>query len=759
MKLRLSEKFGVTFPMIFTLNLLNKYRKLLPLWMLLVVGILRAQETFPPPEVPLEIKAQKIQDGSIDIDGFLNETAWEGAQMISGFTQREPVQSNPASFDTEVRVLFDAKFLYIGARCLDSIADRKKLRVRNLQRDFNAFGNDRFGVALDGLLDKRNAVGFEVTPYGSQREIQVIDGNEFDGNVDWDALWFVRTKVTDSGWTVEMAIPWKTLRYKADTDRMYISFNRNIRRFNEITTWPSFPRAFSHFRMAYAAVLTGLEPPPPSANIQINPYVLGDAGKTREGNAPEESKTNFETGGEFKWAVTPNSVLDVTVNTDFAQADVDQQVQNLTRFSVLFPERRQFFLENADIFSVSDISNIQPFFSRQIGLNANGQPIPLDGGLRFTSRTSKQTSGVLAMRQRGTTNSPATYFGVGRYAQNLSGQNRIGGLVTHRAENAFTDENGQEIGSKQNTTATANAFFRPKQSLTLDAMVSYSKDSDQGDGIAASTWIYQQKNWGYLGLIGQFASENYLPGMGFLRFNDYMLISPGIDLDIRPKWLPKFVRSYGPDGSADIFWSASDGSFQQGILNFSPLDLEWQTGGQFEIRFQQEWQQLDNSFSPLGIEIAPGYYRFGQYEISFDSDFSRKLAGAVTYANGTFYDGDFESWDLDARISPSPYIELIGSYTINRFTGLGVANNDVTANLLSTRARLALNPRVRLNGSYQWNSANDANIWNVRLAWEYRPLSFIFIVFNNNKTEGFPNQNQQFFQSEIIGKVTFLKQF
>ncbi|MGD1947440.1 MAG: hypothetical protein ACFB0A_14540, partial [Croceivirga sp.] len=156
MKLRLSEKFGVTFPMIFTLNLLNKYRKLLPLWMLLVVGILRAQETFPPPEVPLEIKAQKIQDGSIDIDGFLNETAWEGAQMISGFTQREPVQSNPASFDTEVRVLFDAKFLYIGARCLDSIAVRNFLRVRILHRDFNAFGNDRFGVALDGLLDNRN---------------------------------------------------------------------------------------------------------------------------------------------------------------------------------------------------------------------------------------------------------------------------------------------------------------------------------------------------------------------------------------------------------------------------------------------------------------------------------------------------------------------------------------------------------------------------------------------------------------------------
>ncbi|MEN1785621.1 MAG: DUF5916 domain-containing protein [Bacteroidota bacterium] len=718
-----------------------------------------AQETFAPPEQPLEIKATEVPDDAITIDGTLSEAVWKEAMVMQGFTQREPVQGASASFDTQVRILFDAKFLYVGAICFDSLSNRKNLRVRNLQRDFNAFGNDRFGIALDGLLDQRNAVGFEVTPYGSQRETQVIDGNEGDGNVDWDALWYVRTKISDTAWTVEMAIPWKTLRYKAGTDKMYISFNRNIRRFNEITTWPSFPRAFSHFRMAYAGLLTGLKPPPPSANIQINPYLLGDTGRTKEGETPEESKTNFETGGEFKWAITPNSVLDVTVNTDFAQADVDQQVQNLTRFSVLFPERRQFFLENADIFSVSDISNIQPFFSRQIGLNNNGQPIPLDGGLRFTSRTSKQTSGVIAMRQRGTVNSPATYFGVGRYAQNLSGQNRIGGLLTHRTESAFTNENDEEIASRQNTTATANAFFRPKQSLTLDAMVSYSSDSNKGSGIAASTWVYQQKNWGYLGLIGQLVSENYLPGMGFLRFNDYMLVSPGIDLDIRPKWLPKFVRSYGPDGSADFFWRTSDGSFQQGIVNFSPLDLEWQTGGQFEIRFQQEWQQLDNSFSPLGIEIASGYYQFGQYEISFDSDFSRKLAGAVTYANGTFYNGGFESWDMDARISPSPYVELIGSYTINQFDGLGVAESNVTANLLSTTARLALNPRVRLVGSYQWNSANDANIWNVRLAWEYRPLSFIFIVFNNNETEGFPSQPELFSQQELIGKITFLKQF
>jgi hypothetical protein len=729
---------------------------------LLLTGIfshnLFSQETFPPPDEPMVIRASKIEDSKINLDGKLDEEVWIQSNQITGFTQREPVQGNPASFDTEVRVLFDSKFLYLGVFCKDSLQKKKNLTVINLQRDFNGFNNDRFSVAMDPLMDKRNAVGFEVSPYGAQRETQVIDGNEGGGNDDWDALWFVRTQITNEGWYAEYAIPWKTLRYKKDSKQMLISFSRNIRRFNEVTTWPRFPRAFSHFRMAYAAILEGIEPPPPSSNIQINPYLLYNTRNTSSENSPEEIDNDFEPGGEFKWAITPNSVLDLTFNTDFAQADVDQQVQNLTRFSVLFPERRQFFLENAGIFRSSDVNNIQPFFSRTIGLDNNGRPLPIDYGARFTSRTSKQTSGVLAIKQRATENTPDTYFGVGRYVRNFSGQNRLGGLVTHRLETPF-ELNGQSINQQSNTTATINTFLRPKQSLSFDAMVSYSSDSQVGAGLAASAWLYQQKNWGYLGIITQYVSEDYLPGTGFLAFNDFMLLSPAIDLDIRPKWLPKFVRSYGPDANADFFWRASDGSFSQGIVNFSPFDLVWETGGQLELRFQQEWQNLDNVFSPLGIQIEPGNYNFGRYFLSFDSDFSRKIAGAITYGNGSFYDGRLESYDFDIRLSPSPYIEITASYEINQFSNLGTDDTDLTAELLSTRARLALNPRVQLIGNYQWNSANQANIWNVRLSWEYRPLSFIFLVFNNNESEGFPSQPNIFSQRELIGKITFLKQF
>lgn len=701
--------------------------------------------------------ATKVADDAIKLDGSLDEAAWQFAQPISGFTQRDPFQGKAATFDTEVKIIFNSTYLYVGVRNLDSLSNRNQLRVRNLQRDFSGYGNDRFSIAIDGLLDKRNAVGFEVTPYGSQREIQVIDGAEGDGNVDWDALWYVRTQITDTAWIAEMAIPWKTLRYQRDSKELLISFNRNIRRYNEVTTWPSYPRAFSHFRMAYAAVLKGIEPPPPAANLQINPYTLVDVGRTEDGTAPEETFNNFKVGGEVKWAITPNAVLDATINTDFAQADVDQQVQNLTRFSVLFPERRQFFLENANIFRTSSANFIQPFFSRRIGLDDSGNPIPLDGGLRFTSQTSKQTSGVLAMRQRATNESPTSHFGVGRYVHNFSSQNRLGGMVTWRQDEAF-EENGQLTPRRNNTTATINGFLRPKQSLSVEAMISGSSDSETGEGLAGHAWIYQQKNWGFLGLIGQYASENYLPGVGFLALNNYALLNPRADFDIRPSWLPKFIRSYGPDIGVDIIWRASDGAFQQAIANYSPLDLEWQTGGEFEIRITQEWQQLDEAFEPLGVTIAPGFYQFSSIDFGLSSDFSRRLAGTIRYEIGEFYDGQFSRLFLQARIAPSPYTEFFASYTRNQFRQLGQENADLNTDLIVARARLALNPRVQLIGSYQWNSANKTDIWNVRFSWEYQPLSFIFLVFNSNQQDDADPQNR-FNSQELIGKMTYLRQF
>jgi hypothetical protein len=449
--------------------------------------------------------------------------------------------------------------------------------------------------------------------------------------------------------------------------------------------------------------------------------------------------------------------LDGTINTDFAQVDVDQQVQNLTRFSVLFPEQRQFFLENASIFRTSVSDNIQPFFSRRIGLDGTGAPIPLDGGLRLTGRSDKSSLGVLAMRQRESDTSPLTHFLVGRYVRNFSKLNRFGAMVTHREESKLEQPNINLSGAR-NTTATFNTFLRPNKNLGLETMISTSFDSNQENGLAAHTWIGYDKNWANMRFTGQYVSENYNPKTGFLVLDDYVLANPEVLFDLRPKWLPKFIRSYGPDIEFEVYWNASDGRFQQALGNIALIDTEFDKGGDFEFRIFSHWQQLDRSFEPLGITIAPGFYRFTRYEFRTITDYSRRIAGEAKVQIGNYFDGKLTTYSGRFRVSPVPHVDWNISYIFNRLRNLGVEGVNQDTHLLSTDLRLFLNPRVQLITNYQWNSAEKRNIWNVRFAWEYSPLSFVYLVFNQNEQDGFVNQIGDSKQS-LITKVTLLKQF
>ncbi|MFM7488572.1 MAG: DUF5916 domain-containing protein, partial [Cytophagales bacterium] len=428
-----------------------------------------AQATFQPPETPREIRSQKVV-GSITIDGMLDEPSWQNVKPIADLVQYEPRQGEAASLKTEVRTLFDEKNLYISAVCFDS-AGRKGIRVPNMQRDFSFDENDLFGIAIDGLLDKRNAAAFQTNPYGAQRELLISDGSNF--NREWISLWSVKTKIHDWGWTAEFAIPWKSIRYKKGSDRIGIILLRCMRRLNENVTFPAIPRVFTPYQMPYEAILTGLELPADNGiNVQLNPYVLVSADReSKEGNTTQNS--DAKVGGEAKWALSTNSVLDVTYNTDFAQVDVDRQVVNLARFSVLFPERRQFFLEGNEIYTMQALDALQPFFSRRIGLDETGNPIPIEAGVRFTNRSPQRNIGALAIRQQAMGVNPASNFAVARYSHNLTDQGtRIGGLATFRYDEA--DTAGR---TNANSTITIDGLYRPNQKLNMFWMLSGSNNS------------------------------------------------------------------------------------------------------------------------------------------------------------------------------------------------------------------------------------------------------------------------------------------
>lgn len=703
-----------------------------------------AQELFPPPEVQPQIHALKTTE-KIEIDGLLDEDVWRRATPITEFVQKGPDQGEPATYRTEAKIAFDDQALYISAI---NYQPRSEIRVQNLERDFDFNENDLFGIAIDGFLDQRNAVGFQVTPHGNQRDLEVIDGTNF--NTNRDARWSSATQIEDDYWTAEFAIPWRILRYPGGARELGIVLARTLRIRKEIASFPAVPRALTVYRMAYAAEMPNLETPKPSNNLQITPYILGNF----QNSNVESSSSEFEVGGEVKWAITPNTVLDVTVNTDFAQAEVDRQAVNLNRFNVFFPERRQFFLENANIFSAHVTNWIRPFFSRRIGLDDSGNPIPIDGGVRLTSRTPEHEWGVLAMRQQTLDNSPASNFGVARYSRNIAGQSRVGGMLTWREDDSLTrGEFG--LPGNQNLTYTVDGLWRPKQEYGVQAMVSVSQDDQTGDGIGAQFWAFYENNWLYLGLL-EYYNKDYNPGIGLERLDtNYVMHSPGMSMDFRWDWLPDSIRSYNPGVDAYIFRSSDDGDLLFGYMPIRPLRLHFQNGARISAFVEPNWQRLEEPFSPVGIEIAPGRYNYTRYSVDASSDQSARLGGSVDVEFGDYFDGKLTTYSASLRYAPIPQVELTAEYELNQLRGLGVESRDKDTKLYSLGARLALNSRLQLSTFYQRNTVSRASSLFARLSWEYQPQSFFYLVYNRDELD-FRQPQSKVTGNQIIAKLTYL---
>ncbi|EAY26261.1 DUF5916 domain-containing protein [Microscilla marina] len=713
-----------------------------------------AQKIFEPPPQDQKkiIKATQIT-ANLKIDGVLNESVWAKAKKYQAFTQVEPNQGQVSDFITEVKVLYNDQYLYIGAFCKDSLG-KKGLRVPNLRRDFDWGSGDLFGVVIDAFRDERNAISFQTNPYGARRDMQVFDSNIFD--TDWDGFWKVRTSRTDEGWIAEMRIPWATIRYpKGDHQEWGINFVRRARRVNEISSWAAYPRAFNPYRMSYAGILKGIKPPPPSTNIRVQPYVFASANRNNDSTNLFASDNLFtKMGGEVKWAITPNTVLDFTVNTDFAQTDVDRQVVNLTRFSVFLPERRQFFLENASLFAAGSNDHVQPFFSRTIGLDNQGNPIPIDAGLRLTHRSSKRSMGALMVRQRGLGDSPAANFGVLRYVQNFGKQNRLGGMVTARYDEALEH---QGIQDRYNFTGTIDGFFRFNRPLSWQFYVSGSETKDQNsNGWAGYSSLRYRSNQWYFYYDYQFIEKNYESTAGFVRRRNYMANSGGGYAILRPSWKPKFIRSYEPGVFATVIHRNEDRQFLESSVTFFPIWILFQDGSRLVGEIEPTRQNLLNTFSPLLVDIAQGEYDYTRYRLTYSSDISKKLSFYLQYETGNFFDGQLDTYQARLTTAPIPHTYFSVNYQYNNARQLGTEKESKEAHLIAPELRLALNARVQLNAFYQYNSLSKFANWNIRFSWEFQPLSFIYLVFNDTQNEGLTSvQHAQ----QVIGKVTYLKQF
>lgn len=700
------------------------------------------------------------------IDGKLDEKIWAIADTATAFYQVEPNQGNASEFRTIVRVVQGHHGLYFGVICFDP-EGKKGTRATDLKRDFNWRDHDTFAIAIDGFNDQRNSMSFVTNPYGAQRDYLSFDDIYFD--VDWSGLWKVRTHITEEGWVAEFELPWKTLRYTKPEDEhgstWGLNFLRLRRASNEISVWSPYPRSFGFNRMDFAGQLTGLKPPPPSTNFQLNTYTLANDQRLNNNTPSTSSNNDIKIGGDAKWVINPNKVLDITFNTDFAQADADAIINNTSRFSVLFPERRQFFLENASLFGpglsggseVGGNMAILPFFSRRIGLNENGQPIPLKVGTRFTHRSLKSNYGVMTVRQSEDQEEASNDFVVGRYSHNLGSNGRVGSIFTLKTGHMSNDASNQDKGV--DWVAGMDGFFRWKKthSLSFMALQSSNETENQKGYGAYLQYLYTNNNlqaWWTQSVV----TDAFNPSTGFLSRRDVISSAVGFQGNIRGSWLPfrKQIRAFKPGISTEVYHQTSSKAMVEQTFAITPLWLEFNNGGQIKFTINPNRQSITGNFEPLGVTIGQGDYHFLRYSMQLNSDASKKVAYTMKYNWGAYFNGQLSNLDLSLNFAPMPQFSLNIAYGRNKFREVGERLESPYVDLYTVQGRLALNPRIQLTGMYQNNSVNNTHAYNLRFVWEYSPLSYVFLVFNKKSyAQDFQRQTDQ---SSIL-KLTFLKQF
>jgi len=705
---------------------------------------MQSQSIFAPPAYNARpiIEAHQAKQ-KIIIDGRLTEDDWSKCTVVRHFVQSAPVQGNNATYDTEVKILYDDENIYIGAVCSNP---GNNIFVQDLRRDFLYGNNELFGVFFDPFQDVQNPVpSFLVTPYGTQRDLLIYDDRIYDLN--WDAVWQAESFVADSLWSTEIAIPWSTLRYPADSTTWGINFNRNIRSLNEITGWSPWPYAYTVGRMSYGGLVTNIQPPQTNSNLRIQPYVLQNAAK----NSFRSTDFNSEIGGEVKWLLNTNTSLEGTYNTDFAQADADRQVINLKRSSVFFPEKRQFFLENANLFSIGQDDILQPFFSRRIGLDEAGNPLHIDGGLRFIQQSADHALGAVFIQQSNKKVGTSSSFGIIRAQENIGINARVGSMVTFRHD---------ELGNTSNTTVSMDGFWHLSEPLYIRPMISSTFTSGSSTkGLAFFNELSFIKNNVTFTWFETIVSRDYSPKTGFLTRNNFINTRSGLSFTFLTDWFDNETTFFIPSINADIYHTASNKEWQEVNLILIPFQVTTQHGTTLFVSVLPSWQNLHSTYQPVsGIDIPRGIYNYSRVDFNLSTNLSAPYSVLADITTGRFYNGKLNSYTVNARMVPDRHVAFALGLTHNVFFDFPSSSKTIKNDLVVPEVRISFTPKIQLLGFYQYNTDSNTGGLNIRFSWEYNPLSFVYLVFNNVETINKKITTDPLHDQTGIVKISYIRQ-
>jgi hypothetical protein len=709
-----------------------------------------------PPEViardasgQVTIRAVRLVE-SLTLDGQLDEAVYRDVPAISDFIQNDPREGEPATEKTEVWVLFDSSTLYLVARCWESQPER--MVVNEMRRDNTTIvQNDGIAFGLDTFHDRRNAVVFELNAIGGRIDGQVT--NERQMNLDWNPVWDLKIGRFAGGWTVETAIPFKSLRYRPGRAQTWGFNARRVNRWkNEvsyITPLPASTTLRGHFQSSLMATLVGLETPAGFRNIEVKPYATSHVVTDRLSVPPVANDVGGNLGGDFKYAITQALTADATVRTDFAQVEADEQQVNLTRFSLFFPEKREFFLENQGTFAFGGTLGIgggggpggavaNPtdtpllFYSRRIGLS-EGREVPIHAGGRVSGRVGRYSLGLLTI---GTDDVPgseagATNFSVVRVKRDILRKSSVGAILTGRSLS--------QTGSGSNEAVGVDATLGFYDNLTINTYWARTRT----DGLAGDDASYRAQ-LDYTGdrygvqLERLAVGAHFNPEVGFVRRADMRRSFGQFRFSPRPR-ASKTVRRLSSVGSLAYIENGA------GRLETRDTDaeftVEFHNSDRFSVGYSNTYEFLPSAFTiASGVILPVDGYDFAAARAGYTLGTQRRVSGNLSIEHGSFFSGRKTSLAFSrGRFNVGPQLSLEPRISIDV---VDLAEGAFTNRLFGSRVTYTISPLMFVSALLQYSSSANVVSANVRLRWEYRPGSELFVVWNENRdtlTPRFPD--------------------
>jgi hypothetical protein len=645
------------------------------------------------------------------IDGRLDDAVWQDAAIIEDFSQVEPVEGGPPSERTQVRLLYDADALYIGIRCFDS--EPSKIIGKQMARDGGLGSDDVVSLAIDTFHDHRNGYAFETGPAGARRDGSIEQGGRV--RWEWDGIWFVKTSRDDLGWVVEMLIPAKTLAFDADSDTWGFNIARTIRRKQEVVRWAGARQNLSVRNIAEAGNLTGIEGLRQGLGLTFKPFLATDIDLS-------DGSSQWKPGFDTFYRISPSVTAALTVNTDFAEAEADQRVVNLTRFPLFFPEKRDFFLQDSGIFSFGGLGwSPLPFHSRTIGI-VDGETKDILAGLKLTGREGASSFGVLNVQMAEDDELGNKNLTVARGAYNVLEESTIGAIFTYGDPDAPSNDNAlggvdanfRTSRYKGDKVVEAHAWAMGTESANEEV------DPDAAFGVSASYPNEPISAWASAEQIGQ----DLDPGLGFVSRTGVRNYNGGAGYN----WSPEgYIRDVG----------LSVGGGLTTDLDGQPLDaggsvpsffISNEHGDAMSAALQPQWENLEEPFEiQPGIIVPADEYSTGELDLSAWTSDARPLSVGLGYQPGTFYTGTRQDYFGGLTWRPSPMFRGMLEYEIN---DVDLEEGSFDVHIVRVRADFYFSPAVSWSNLVQWDNISHEVGVNSRFRWELEPGRDLFVVLN-----------------------------